>query len=432
MLTDRSNNASIMQKTHTLWQKYLTRYGETPLPDAPQQLSTAWQNVLVIPAYRESPAFIHNLQAFCKSQQGLLVIVVLNRPESDTDTNSNKPLRDAIHALPPSHLSANLFSLGANNHLLLIDRERQVGATPAQQGVGAARKLGCDSALQWILQGCIASDWICCTDADARLPEDYFSRLPRAQHFSAAVFPYTHEQLPMHHAHYRIAQATQVYERRLYQYVNGLKRAGSPYAFHTLGSAMAVSADCYAKVRGFPKRAGAEDFYLLNKLAKLKPVASLDGQPIRIAPRDSDRVPFGTGPAVKALLAQDDLDSAEIFYDERVFDGLKAVLDSAGDLFDKNNTLASVFSEVDRELRDVLVEQLTALGIDKALEHCRQQSADRQSFLRHFHQWFDGFRSLKLIRGLEQLYGKTSLRCLRHDEGQRKRGERKRRTGVME
>ena len=49
-----------------------------------------------------------------------------------------------------------------------------------------------------------------------------------------------------------------------------MKYARSPYAFHTIGSTMAVSANHYAKVRGFPKREAGEDFYLLNKLAKVK------------------------------------------------------------------------------------------------------------------------------------------------------------------
>jgi hypothetical protein len=35
-----------------------------------------------------------------------------------------------------------------------------------------------------------------------------------------------------------------------------------------------------------------------------------------------------------------------------------------------------------------------------ALAHCRRQGATPAQFLRHFHQWFDGFRSLKFIHAL--------------------------------
>ena len=76
--------------------------------------------------------------------------------------------------------------------------------------------------------------------------------------------------------------ATALYELRLHHYVLGLEYAGSPYAYHTLGSCLAVKADAYAQVRGFPKRAGAEDFYLLNKLAKLGAMPRLQGRCIRI------------------------------------------------------------------------------------------------------------------------------------------------------
>lgn len=385
-----------MQAHQKIWKKYLSLYGEKSLPEAPQQCQVLWQNVLVIPAYKESPTLIHQLKSLSERHRRLLVILVLNRPETESNTLINQPLRDAVFTLPPSDFCENLRSLSKTNHLLLIDHDRQSGATPSSQGVGAARKLGCDTALQWIHHGSIDSDWICCTDADAQLPDDYFSRLPCANNFSAAVYPYAHKTLPKHHPDYRISQATQIYEQRLHQYVNGLKSAGSPYAYHTLGSTMAVNADCYAKARGFPKRAGAEDFYLLNKLAKIKPVASLDGAPILLTPRDSDRVPFGTGPAVKAILDSDTMDNTSAFYHPRTFVYLKIVLECAGDLFDSRNAVDAVFAE--KEHGEAIIALLRESGIEKAITHCRKQSADQTTFLRHFHQWFDGFQSLKFIR----------------------------------
>ncbi len=74
----------------------------------------------------------------------------------------------------------------------------------------------------------------------------------------------------------RVFLATQLYELSLRYYVAGMKFARSPYAFHTIGSSMAVSPVHYARVRGFPKREAGEDFYLLNKLAKLGSVLELD------------------------------------------------------------------------------------------------------------------------------------------------------------
>ena len=63
----------------------------------------------------------------------------------------------------------------------------------------------------------------------------------------------------------------------------GLGFAGSPYAYHSVGSTLAVRAEAYAIVRGVPKRAAGEDFYLLDKLAKVTPIRVLTGEPVAIS-----------------------------------------------------------------------------------------------------------------------------------------------------
>ena len=61
------------------------------------------------------------------------------------------------------------------------------------------------------------------------------------------------------------------YEIFLRYYVLGLKFAKSDYAFHTIGSTMLCTPDAYVKVEGMNKRKAAEDFYFLEKLAKIYP-----------------------------------------------------------------------------------------------------------------------------------------------------------------
>lgn len=399
---------------HKAWQQYLSRYSESPITTPPT--GQHWQQVLVIPAYRESDRLITELQTLAdKVQEALLVILVLNRPEQDTDTSVNHALRRRTEHLQRSDLSQNLYQLNATSHLLLLDKEQHSGPTPQAQGVGAARKSGCDTALAWIAAGAINSHWIGCTDADATLPKDYFSRLPPPTHFSAAVFPFIHASSPAPDNN-AVNRATALYELRLHQYVLGLEYAGSPYAFHCLGSSMAVTADSYAKVRGFPKRAGAEDFYLLNKLVKLKPIKRLDGHCIELAARDSNRVPFGTGPAVSALLQEDELSAAAIFYHPATFELLGNVLALAPRWQHASTApLAAQFQQQGLSAADAqwTAQALHSAGIDKALQHCRQQSGDSAGFLRHFHQWFDGFRTLKFIHALQHSgYPKQALQSL--------------------
>ena len=113
-----------------------------------------------------------------------------------------------------------------------------------------------------------------------------------------------------------------------------MKYARSPYAFHTIGSTMAVNAFHYAKVRGFPRRQAGEDFYLLNKLAKVGAIRQLseetECESIDIAARLSDRVPFGTGAATGKIMELEDPAREYLFYHPAVFGLLRGWLGSLG------------------------------------------------------------------------------------------------------
>jgi hypothetical protein len=293
-----------------------------------------------------------------------------------------------------------VYCLNPHTDLYLYDMEMLRGPTPGAQGVGLARKTGCDLALQWMDAGGISGHWLCCSDADATLPPEYFVQLESAAPDAvAAVFPFRH--VPGDDA--VCAHATALYELRLHHYVLGLEYANSPYAFHTIGSSLAVRANAYAHVHGFPKRAGAEDFYLLNKLAKLGAVTRLQGDCIELQSRHSSRVPFGTGPAVAAIMAAEHPNDAALFYHPQCFEALAALLASLPALAaEPERAIAGLLRN--RGLQPLLARHaetaLDTLGIATALAHCRRQSNTDAQFQRHFHQWFDGFRTLKFIHAL--------------------------------
>jgi hypothetical protein len=293
-----------------------------------------------------------------------------------------------------------VYCLNPHTDLYLYDMEMLRGPTPGAQGVGLARKTGCDIALQWMAAGGISGQWLCSTDADATLPPAYFAQLESAAPGAvAAVLPFRH--MPGDDA--ACTHATALYELRLHHYVLGLEYANSPYAFHTLGSSLAIRANAYAHVHGFPKRAGAEDFYLLNKLAKLGAVARLQGGCIELQSRHSSRVPFGTGPAVAAIMAAEHPNDAALFYHPQCFEALAALLASLPALAaEPERAIAWLLR--DRGLHALLARHaeaaLDTLGIAAALAHCRRQSSTDAQFQRHFHQWFDGFRTLKFIHAL--------------------------------
>lgn len=392
--------------------RYLLRHAETGLP-AHAFTASHWQQVLVIPAYRESATLLDRLARLPEGDGRTLVILVLNRPDSDTDPHANAELRDALaHSrLPQGRLPQDrlpqairdtvpVYCLNPHTDLYLYDMEMLRGPTPSAQGVGLARKTGCDIALQWMAAGGISGQWLCSTDADATLPPEYFVQLGSATPGAvAAVFPFRH--MPGDDA--VCTHATALYELRLHHYVLGLEYANSPYAFHTIGSSLAVRANAYAHVHGFPKRAGAEDFYLLNKLAKLGAVARLQGACIALQSRHSSRVPFGTGPAVAAIMAAEHPDDAALFYHPQCFEALAAFLASLPALAaEPERAIAGLLR--DRGLQPLLARHaetaVDTLGIAAALAHCRRQSSTEVQFQRHFHQWFDGFHTLKFIHAL--------------------------------
>ena len=282
-------------------------------------------------------------------------------------------------------------------------------------GVGHARKIGVDLAVSLIHSGHIQSGWIHCSDADVQLPGNYFTRLRgNDSKHAALIYPFSHCDDQEEGESAEVILATQLYELSLRYYVTGMNFAGSPYAFHTIGSTMAVSPIHYAKVRGFPKREAGEDFYLLNKLAKVGAVRELDSKGaddvIIIESRRSDRVPFGTGAAVNKITGLADPVSDYRFYDPEVFELLKLWLQSLPAVWQSGSSqLAAGVSEdgsgnqAQLEKRQALLHCLKQLKTEQALEHAFRQSKGLEQFTRQLHTWFDAFRTLKLIHGLRDV-----------------------------
>jgi len=200
------------------------------------------------------------------------------------------------------------------------------------------------------------------------------------------------KSLTWNHSH--LLDATKLYEKKLHYYLAGLKWAGSPYAFPTIGSILAINFSSYAKVRGFPKRSAGEDFYLLNKLAKISPVVNLSGDKITISARASNRVPFGTGPAVIRLLEQQSeqcIYDSPLFYHPRSFAALKEVIESFSPLSHGETTCFT---------SPLISKVLESMTFFEQYKHAYAQYKLPEQRLRYLHQWFDGFRTLKFIHAL--------------------------------
>jgi len=162
-------------------------------------------------------------------------------------------------------------------------------------------------------------------------------------------------------------------------------------------------------VRGFPRRAAGEDFYLLNKLAKVGSVLELDAnsecEAIEITSRKSDRVPFGTGAAVIKITDLEDPLNDFRFYDPMVFEMLGIWLQSWPAIWQSQSTdfASALFSETADKLagnRQALISGLLGIKTEQALVHAFKQSKSLGQFTQQMHIWFDAFRALKLIHSL--------------------------------
>ncbi len=380
--------------------KYLSRYALLPARPA---LKGQWQQVMVIPCFQESPDFLQRVPKPIRGQ-ALLVICLLNRPDTCTDPSANSALRTFIQeratAWPLPGLA--LCSITSAVDVLLVDLDRLEGPIPHKEGVGRVRRIGCDLALWLMQQERVKADWIHSCDADAQWPARYLTESWPLD-AAAVSLPFQHVM----HAETALGRATLVYELWLHDYVSGLESARSPYAFHTLGSCCSFSARCYAAVRGVPLRAGAEDFYLLNKLAKVGRVHRPAGPAVLIQARASDRVPFGTGPAVQRLMATSAPETVPFFYHPHCFTALNTVLEKMPTWVDRqtpaiNDDLAM---QLPVELAGDAAELLDKLGIVTALRHAKRQGGDKAQRARQLHTWFDGFKTLKFINGLGDRQG---------------------------
>jgi len=374
------------------YQQYLSRYAETEIAllkdfDFPH----AYSHLLVIPVFNEQPVFLQSLLEL-SSDQNALIVLVINQPRHYGPCETNQQLWQWLQdnlLLQHSHQQLHLFNRDYAS-LIAVDRFSPNNQLDPKQGVGLARKIGCDIAAQLIQQQVVTSRWVHTTDADATLPPDYFQRTESLLG-SAAVYPFLHTG-----GAEPVSAATRIYEQSLRYYVDGLAWANSPYAFHTIGSCLAINANDYCRVRGFPKRSGGEDFYLLNKLAKLGSVISLNGTPIEIEARRSQRTPFGTGPAVEKLLALPDIHQYPS-YDPHVFSELKILLELLSNWWQVRATHIRELSGLSAASR-VACE---TLGIDNLFLHLHKQAQSPAMAIRHINHWFDGFRTLKFIHLLQ-------------------------------
>ncbi len=372
--------------------KYLATYAESESRHLPALKQ--YEHVIVIPAFRESWPSLRSVWA---SQPGnALIVIVINTPEFE-DLPTLQLVSDLRQHCPRLASSGPIEIRRDGDHdLLIVDRFSEGRRIPANLGVGLARKIGADIALALIASGQVRQNRISLTDGDVVLPADY-TDITMAPEDAALIFPFVHVPEP------QAGIACLLYEIRLFYYAAGLRWAGSPYGFTTVGSTIAVNALHYARVRGVPRRNAGEDFYLLNKLAKSGHIRSLREPTIRIQGRLSDRVPIGTGPGLKAIVSLTDPMTSYGYYHPEIFVQLGGFHRWLYSLWDKSDTPPPPGTEAFCETQ----------GLLDTMDKRRAQITSRPVFEQFVREWFDGFRTLKFVHSRQQQFKDIPVSAIR-------------------
>jgi hypothetical protein len=392
--------------------QYFARYAE-PEARLAASLSESYAASLVVPVCGEIPALLDGFRVALEAAPGrvLLVLVVNATASAGVATHAaNRELLDTLEARFPGRIALRApavdtrAALGraANYDILWLDRASPGLHLPEREGVGTARKIGGDFAVALWARGHVACPLLASSDADVTLPSDYFAVLARAPNESVRSSAWL---WPFHHVageDASIDEATVLYEISLRYYVLGLSAAASSYAYQSIGSTLCVDAPSYLSVRGFPKRAAGEDFYLLDKLAKVGPLRRVDASPVLIRARASERVPFGTGRRTQEIAEEIASGSELLLYSPGTFSALAAVI--AGlDAF----ALEADVHALERILRarvpdvaEAAVQVLGRLGVFAALNAAVTQAPAGRVLRRRIHTWFDALRTLRFIHGM--------------------------------
>jgi hypothetical protein len=145
------------------------------------------------------------------------------------------------------------------------------------------------------------------------------------------------------------------------------------------------------------RRAAAEDFHFLNKLAKIGSIGVIETTTVFPSPRPSDRVPFGTGRRVLRFMAGG-TDEYRLYH-PRIFGILREWLsDMAADL---DRGPEAIMDDA-RKIHPELERYLDLSGFPKDWQGIRRNCPDPLHLRRQFHVWFDGLKTLKLVHHLSR------------------------------
>lgn len=395
--------SQILHGMNSFAKAYLDRHSlcSPQIPDNPNAKAGI---IVVIPCFNE-PDLISSLESLwnCdKSDCFIEVIVVINASEdSDPEiiSQNEKTFSDAKNWMEKnSHESLKFFLI------------KNYSLPKKHAGVGLARKIGMDEAVSRFAEIKNERGIIVCFDADSTCDKNYLVEIEN--HFkrnpdSPACSIYFEHPLEVkdiqdfenHEGLEKINEGIIQYELFLRYYRQGLKFSGHPFAFHTIGSSMAVRVDVYCKQGGMNRRKAGEDFYFLQKIIPLGGFSEINSTRVIPSPRPSLRVPFGTGRAISEFLKNSE--KKIMAYHPQTFVDLKKFCEFIPDLYNTPDLLQAL-----KVFPDSIIKFLEKQDFENNLSEIRNNSSSSEMFVKRFFRWFDGFAALKFAHfARDNFYG---------------------------
>ncbi|MBN1926587.1 MAG: glycosyltransferase, partial [Prolixibacteraceae bacterium] len=253
----------------------------------------AMEIIVVIPCYNE-PDILKTIESLSKCEYpGVSVgtVVVINSPEGaaceivEQNRATSIELEGCKKYLPGW---MNLFAIDAQ------------GLPQKHAGAGWARKIGMDWATGHFNNTGNPNGLIASLDADTLVDANYFTAIIQAfRETPDAVAATLYFEHPLNDDPTKGGIVR--YELFMRYYRNALEYSGFPHAIYTLGSCFVVKAGAYVAQGGMNRRKAGEDFYFLHKLVPLGEIIEIKSTTVHPSARISNRVPFGTGPALKKI-----------------------------------------------------------------------------------------------------------------------------------
>ena len=330
---------------------------------------------IALPALNELdylPAFIDCLKN--QSYKEFKLLVCINQPDDWWDKE------DKLDVCLNNRKSINFLNSLENLNIEIIDRSSKgKGWKGKNFGVGWARK----SIMDQISSTAGDSDIIVSLDADTTFGTDYLRSIIQnfAKHHRAVAIsvPYFH-QLSGDEEKDRAILRYEIYMR--YYSIN-MKRIGSPYHFTAIGSAIALPVKSYKAIGGITPFKSGEDFYFLQKLRKYGSVITRNKEKVYPAARYSDRVNFGTGPAM--INGRTGNWSSYPIYNYEYFDEIKQTYELFTELF---------YGDIPTPLDSFISEKFG----ENIWQPLRKNYKTEEQFIKACFNKIDGFRVFQYLK----------------------------------